>query len=172
MKKKNIPVSKVFMGLLLCSEMLRNASIARKNLRHASIVSSKSRFVRILHRRIEKSVFFLNSRILIHPLHGPPFAGRASNSNWQSNKLGCYITMYSPIARSVVLRRRNRTIIDLLGNVFIHNAARSRVSRKWRYRAKSEYWDMPIFTNQTSFSEALENTSEERQRKYLIETHL
>ena len=46
-----------------------------------------------------------------------PFAGRASN--WQSNKLGCYITMYSPIARSVVLRRRGQTIMDLLGNVFI-----------------------------------------------------
>ena len=36
--------------------------------------------------------------------------------------------MYSPIERSVVLRKRNRTIIDLLGNVFIHNAARSRLS--------------------------------------------
>ena len=36
--------------------------------------------------------------------------------------------MYSPIARSVVLRRRNQTIIDLLGKVFIHNAARSKLS--------------------------------------------
>ena len=52
--------------------------------------------------------------------------GRALN--WQSNKLGYYITLYSPIARSVVLRRRNQTIIDLFGNVFIHNAARSRLS--------------------------------------------
>ena len=36
--------------------------------------------------------------------------------------------MYSPIARSVVLRRRNQTKIDLLGNIFIHNAATSRLS--------------------------------------------
>ena len=36
--------------------------------------------------------------------------------------------MYSPNAMSVVLRRRNQTIINLLGNVFIHNAARSRLS--------------------------------------------
>ena len=35
--------------------------------------------------------------------------------------------MYSPVARSVVLRRRNRTIIDLLDNVFIHNAAKSKL---------------------------------------------
>ena len=28
----------------------------------------------------------------------------------------------------MILRRRNRTIIDLLGNIFIHNAARSRLS--------------------------------------------
>ena len=62
----------------------------------------------------------------IRSLYGRPFVGRASN--WLSNKLGCYITMYSPIARSVVLRRRNRIIIDLLYNVFIHNAARSRLS--------------------------------------------
>ena len=41
--------------------------------------------------------------------------------------LGCYI-MYSPIARSVVLRRRNRTIINLFGNIFFHNAARSKLS--------------------------------------------
>ena len=66
------------------------------------------------------------SHISIRSLHGRPFAERASN--WESNKLGCYITMYLPIARSVVLRRRNWTIIDLLGNVFIHNAARSRLS--------------------------------------------
>ena len=64
--------------------------------------------------------------LYIRSLHGQPFAGRASN--WQSNKLGCYITMSSPNARSVVLRRRNQTIIDLLGNVFIHNAARPRLS--------------------------------------------
>ena len=38
-----------------------------------------------------------------------------------------YTTMHSPIARSVVLRRYH-AIIDLLGNVFIHNAARSRLS--------------------------------------------
>ena len=68
-------------------------------------------------KRVSLSVCFL---------HGRPFAGRASN--WQSNKLGCYITIYSLIARSVVLRRRNWTIIDLLGNVFIHNPARSRLS--------------------------------------------
>ena len=36
--------------------------------------------------------------------------------------------MYLPIARSVILKRRNQTTIDLLGNVFIHNAARSRLS--------------------------------------------
>ena len=42
-------------------------------------------------------------------------------------ELRCYIKMYSPIARSVVLKR-NRTIIDHLGIVFIHNAARSRLS--------------------------------------------
>ena len=35
--------------------------------------------------------------------------------------------MYSPIARSAVLRR-NQTIADLLGNVFIHIAARSWLS--------------------------------------------
>ena len=45
--------------------------------------------------------------------------GRASN--WESNNLVCDITMYSPIARSVVLRRRNWIIIDLFGNVFVHN---------------------------------------------------
>ena len=59
-------------------------------------------------------------------LHCWPFVGRASN--WESNKLRCYITMYSPIARSVVLRWKNWTIIELLGNVFIHNAARLRLS--------------------------------------------
>ena len=36
--------------------------------------------------------------------------------------------MCSPIARSVVLKRRNRTTLELLGNVFIHIAARSRLS--------------------------------------------
>ena len=36
--------------------------------------------------------------------------------------------MYSPTAKSVVLRRRNRTINNHLGNVFIHNAARLRLS--------------------------------------------
>ena len=35
--------------------------------------------------------------------------------------------MYSPIARSVVLRR-NQTILKLLGNISIHIAARSRLS--------------------------------------------
>ena len=35
--------------------------------------------------------------------------------------------MYSNIARSVVLRR-NRTIIELLDNIFIHIADRSRLS--------------------------------------------
>ena len=35
--------------------------------------------------------------------------------------------MYSPIARSVVLKR-NWTIVELLGNVFIHIAGRSRLS--------------------------------------------
>ena len=45
----------------------------------------------------------------------------------QSNKSGYYITIYSPIARSVVLRR-NQTIVKLLGNIFIHIAARSRLS--------------------------------------------
>ena len=65
-------------------------------------------------------------KVHIRSLHGWPFAGRASN--WQSNKLGCYIRIHSPTARSVVLRRRNRTIIDLIGNVFIHNGARSRLS--------------------------------------------
>ena len=67
-----------------------------------------------------------NTRNHIHPLHGLPFAGRASK--WQLNKLGRYITMYSPIVRSVFFKRRNRTIVDLLGNVFIHNAARLRLS--------------------------------------------
>ena len=59
-------------------------------------------------------------------MHGPPFAGRASN--WQSNISECYITMYSPTTRSLVLKRTNRTIVELLGNIFIHIAARSRLS--------------------------------------------
>ena len=75
----------------------------------------------------------------ISSLHGRPFAGRASNG-WESNKLGCYITMYSSIARSVVLRRRNRTIIDLLGKVFIHNAARSRLSLQMAKPCKERLW--------------------------------
>ena len=80
----------------------------------------------ILQLEYTPSIHYENFRLLfIRSLHGRPFAGRASN--WESNKLGCYITMYSPITRSVVLRRRNWTIIDLLGNVFIHNAARSRL---------------------------------------------
>ena len=57
-----------------------------------------------------------------------------------------YITMYSPIARSVVLRRRNWTILELLGNAFIHIAARSRLPLQWRNRAKSELyydWNFP-----------------------------
>ena len=41
--------------------------------------------------------------------------------------LGHYITMYSPIVRSVLLKRRNQTILKLLGNVFIHIAARSKL---------------------------------------------
>ena len=65
-------------------------------------------------------------RTCIHPLQGLPFAGRASN--WQLNKWGYYKTMYSPIARSVVFRRRHRTIVELLGVIFIHIAARSRLS--------------------------------------------
>ena len=36
--------------------------------------------------------------------------------------------MNSPIARSVVLKRRNLTTFKLLGNVFIHIAARLRLS--------------------------------------------
>ena len=78
--------------------------------------------------RDNKNAFWscVSGYCVIRSLHGRPFAGRATN--WESNKLGCYITTYSPIARSVVLRWRNQTIIDLLGNVFIHNAARSRLS--------------------------------------------
>ena len=38
--------------------------------------------------------------------------------------------MYSPIAMSVVLKRRTQTTLKLLGNVFIHIAARSRLSLK------------------------------------------
>ena len=36
--------------------------------------------------------------------------------------------MYSPIARSVVLKRKDWTTLERLGNVFIHIAARSRLS--------------------------------------------
>ena len=36
--------------------------------------------------------------------------------------------MYSPIARSVVFKRRNWTTLELLGNFFIHIAARARLS--------------------------------------------
>ena len=62
----------------------------------------------------------------IRSLYGRPFEERASN--WQLNKLGCYIKMYLPIARSVLLRRRNRTMVGLLGNVLIYTGARSRIS--------------------------------------------
>ena len=70
-------------------------------------------------------LYFLNVNLTCS-LHGRPFVVRASN--WQLNKLGCYITMYAPIARSGVLGRRNWTTINLLGNISIHNAARSRLS--------------------------------------------
>ena len=38
--------------------------------------------------------------------------------------------MHSPIARSLGLKRRNRTTLELLCNVFIHIAVRSRLSPK------------------------------------------
>ena len=50
-----------------------------------------------------------------------PFAGRALN--WQANKLGLYRTMFSPLARSVVLRRNQTIVVELSGNIFIHIAA-------------------------------------------------
>ena len=49
--------------------------------------------------------------------------------------------MYSPIARSVVLRRRNRTIIDRLTFSFIILPDRGSPCI-WRNRAKSEYRSM------------------------------
>ena len=36
--------------------------------------------------------------------------------------------MFSPIAKSVILKRRNQTTLKLLGNVFIHVAASSKLS--------------------------------------------
>ena len=78
----------------------------------------------------------------IRSLHGRPFPGGASNR--ESNKLGCYITMYLPTARSVVLRRRNQTIIDLLGNVFIHNAARSNLSPQMAKPCKERFFLCPL----------------------------
>ena len=69
--------------------------------------------------------------------------------------------MYSPFARSVVLRRRNRTIIDLLGNVFIHKAARSRLSPQMVEPCKEQGRSQPLtpgwartehFLNLSSFS--------------------
>ena len=77
--------------------------------------------------------------LAIHSLQGWPFAGRASN--WESNKLGCYITMYLPIARAVILRGRNRSVRPP-GNVFIHNTRLSLQmvkpckERKWLYHWK------------------------------------
>ena len=81
-------------------------------------------------RRHNSNALVLNARVgyrefCIYPLHGRPFADKASN--WQSNRLGRYVTMYSPIVRSVVLERRNRTIAELFGNVSIYNAARLRL---------------------------------------------
>ena len=59
----------------------------------------------------------MNNFLLSKPYS--PFAQSAINfagiaSNWQWNRLICYIMIYSPIASSEVLRRRDRTIIELL----------------------------------------------------------
>ena len=70
------------------------------------------------------------------------FVGRALN--WESNYLGCDITMYSPTARSEVLRRRNRTIIDMLGNVFIQNGARLRLSLQMAKPCKKRISRWPL----------------------------
>ena len=72
------------------------------------------------------SKFSTKEFLHIRSLHGPPFAGKALT--WELNKIGCYITMYSSIARSVVLKRRNRTTLELLGNILIHITAGSRLS--------------------------------------------
>ena len=53
---------------------------------------------------------------------------------------------YSPIVRSVVLKRRNRTTLKLLGNVFIHIAARSRLSLQMVERIQT-------FNNRCHYSE-------------------
>ena len=49
----------------------------------------------------------------IHPLHGSPFAGRASN--WQLSKMKVLTmvlqTRYTPLARSLVLSRENRNVL-------------------------------------------------------------
>ena len=73
----------------------------------------------------------------IRSLHGWPFVRRVSN--WQLNKLVCYIAIHSPHCKVSGFERRNRTIIILLRNVFIHNGARSRHSPQMAEPCKSEY---------------------------------
>ena len=52
--------------------------------------------------------------------------------------------MYSSIARSVVLKRGNRTTIELLGIVFIHIAAGSKLSPEMAepYKEQMMYNDL------------------------------
>ena len=64
-----------------------------------------------------------------------------------SRILGCYIPMYSPIARSVVLRRRYWTLIDLLSNVFIHKVARSRLSTQMAEPCKERNSCLPSLSS-------------------------
>ena len=69
-------------------------------------------------------------------LRGQLFAGKASN--WQLNKLVCYITMYSSIARSVVWEEGIKPY-SICQIAFSFTMLPDRVSpRKWRNRAKSE----------------------------------
>ena len=65
------------------------------------------------------------------------------------SKLGHYILMYPHIARSVVFKRRNRTTLELLGNICNHIAARSRLSPQMAKTCKEQIMLILINTWQT-----------------------
>ena len=56
--------------------------------------------------------------------------------------------MYSPIARSVVLKRRNQTTLEMLGNIFNHISARLRLSPQMVEPCKERIMPQPSKSKQ------------------------
>ena len=99
----------------------------------------------------------------IRPLHGPPFAGRASfasrkASNWLPNMLQCLVLYRMHSSQSVQQMHHLqghwfwKERIETLGNTSIQIMFRLRLSSKWRIRAMGE------LTDTLSFWEALNMT--------------